>query len=94
MIFLFHVSSIEVSLWYSAGSWAGLKGPVLFYYLPCAFLGVVLRLGSVVAVHQSIYPVCQPQCGQASYVVSQALTTNVLVNKQKAALSLMTTEVT
>lgn len=49
------VSSIEVSLWYSAGSWAGLKGSIQFYYLPGA-LGVVVRPGSAVVVHQTTYP--------------------------------------
>lgn len=40
------------------------------------------------------FPTCQPQCGQASYVVAQALRTSVPVNQQKASVSFVTTEVT
>lgn len=94
MIFLFHVALMEITWWYSDGSWAHSKGPIQLSYLPRALLRVVVRLGSPAFVHKSVYT-WPFQHGSLSIVrlltqQLRALRASVPVNKANAALFFMT----
>lgn len=84
---------MEITGWYLAGRWATLKGPIPLYSWSGALVGMVIRLGSALAVPYVYMWSCQP----GSFSVVRLLTwqlraprLSVIVNKAKASASFLT----
>lgn len=94
VISLFHEALMEITWWYSDGSWARSKGPIQLSYLPHALVGVVVRLDSPAFVHKSAYtwPFQHGSLRIGRLLTQQlrALRAGVSVSKANAALSFMT----
>lgn len=91
VISLFHEALMEITWWYSDGSWARSKGPIQLSYLPRALVGVDVRLNSPAFVHKSAYTwPFSLRIGRLLTQQLRALRAGVSVSKANAALSFMT----